>query len=151
MRSVAAGMDTMRPAGCALVVLALWSAPAANAAGPGAEAITRILTSAPGWVVFIETTPERQPGERATRAGYRFFLRGSEVVGRTTAMAEGFNCEFKARVRDDGVDLHPRSRACNDRYGDDAPYTALQYDPADARFPFKRLDVPQKWWLSPQP
>jgi hypothetical protein len=76
--------------------------------------------------------------------------RGTEVVGRTTALAEGFNCEFKVRVRDDGVDLHPRSRACNDRYADDAPYTKFEFDPADAIYPFKRLNVPQKWWLSPR-
>jgi len=125
--------------------------PVALAAAPGTEAITRMLVGASGWVVFIETTPELVPGERATRAGYRFFARDGEVVGRTTAMAEGFNCEFKVRVRPDGVDLHPRSRACNERYGDDAPYTSFDYDPADARFPFKRVNVPQKWWLSPRP
>lgn len=119
-------------------------------AAPGTETVKEILTRASGWVVFIETTTELTPGERATRAGYRFDLRGGEVVGRTTALAEGFNCEFKVRVRDDGVDLHPRSRACNDRYADDAPYTSLDYDPADAKFPFKRLGVPQKWWLSPR-
>ena len=121
------------------------------AAAPGAEAIKELLTRDGGWVVFIETTPHLQPSERATRAGYRFERRGNEVVGRTTAMAEGFNCEFKVRVRDDGVDLHPRSRACNDRYGDDAPYTRFVYDPSDTTYPFKRLDVPQKWWLSPRP
>lgn len=133
-----------------LVLLASLAASATGRAEPsGVEAITRILTDAPGWVVFIETTPDLKPGERATRAGYRFFLRDGQVIGRTTALAEGFNCEFKVRVRNNGVDLHPRSRACNDRYTDDAPYTQLEYDPADTRFPFKRLNVPQKWWLSP--
>lgn len=141
----------MRFASSFVLAVSLACPAALGASPPGAEAITRILTGAPGWVVFIETTPAQTPGERATRAGYRFFLRDGEVVGRTTAMAEGFNCEFKVRVRDDGVDLHPRSRACNDRYTDDAPYTRFEYDPADARFPFKRLNVPQKWWLSPQP
>jgi hypothetical protein len=120
------------------------------AAAPGAEAITEILTSSLGWTVFIDTTPELKPTDRATKAGYQFLRRGTEVVGRTTALAEGFNCEFKVRVRGDGIDLHPRSRACNDRYGDDAPYTLLDFDPADAVYPFKRLNVPQKWWLSPQ-
>jgi hypothetical protein len=120
------------------------------AAGPGVQAITEMLTSTPGWAVFIETTPELKPTDRATKAGYQFLRRGTEVVGRTTALAEGFNCEFKVRVRDDGVDLHPRSRACNDRYADDAPYTSLAFDPADSTYPFKRLNVPQKWWLSPR-
>lgn len=131
---------------CLLSVLAAGS----WAAQPGAEAITQILTASPGWAVFIETTPELKPTDRATKAGYQFSRRGTEVVGRTTAMAEGFNCEFKVRVKDDGIELHPRSRACNDRYGDDAPYTRLDFDAADATYPFKRLNVPQKWWLSPQ-
>jgi len=122
----------------------------AHAAPTGADAIADVLVSTPGWTVFVETTPQLRPGERATRAGYEFFRRGDQVVGRTTAMAEGFNCEFKVRVRDGGVELHPKSRACNDRYGDDAPYTHLEYDPGDATFPFKRLSVPQKWWLSPR-
>lgn len=134
--------------------LALWAlsllADAGHAAAPGAESIAQLLTSASGWTVFIETTPDARPSDRATRAGYAFFRRGPDVVGRTTALAEGFNCEFKVRVRDDGVDLHPRSRACSDRYGDDAPYTRLVFDPADSTYPLKRVDVPQKWWLSPQ-
>ena len=123
----------------------------AAAAGPGKEAIAERLTGTPGWVVYIDTTPELQPTDRATRAGYQFFRRGAEVVGRTTALAEGFNCEFKVHVRDSGVDLHPKSRACNERYGDDAPYTQLEFDPADSAYPFKRLNVPQKWWLAPKP
>lgn len=139
----------MRSAALLVLVVSLAAPATAWAGPPGAGAITRILTDAPGWAVFIETTPDLRPGERATRAGYRFFLRDGEVFGRTTAMAEGFNCEFKVRVRSNGVDLHPRSRACNDRYTDDAPYTQFEYDPADTRFPFKRLGVPQKWWLSP--
>lgn len=125
-------------------------AEAAYAAGPGAESVAQTLTSVPGWTVFIETTPDAKPSDRATRAGYAFFRRGQEVVGRTTALADGFNCEFKVRIRDDGVDLHPRSRACSDRYGDDAPYTRLELDATDSVYPFKRLNVPQKWWLSPQ-
>lgn len=134
-----------------IALVTLIVAPAMAVAAPaGVEAITRILTAVPGWAVFIETTHEVAPGERATRAGYQFFMRDGEVFGRTTALAEGFNCEFKVRVRENGVDLHPRSRACNDRYPDDAPYTRLEYDPADTRFPFKRLNVPQKWWLSPR-
>ncbi len=112
--------------------------------------MTRVLTSPPGWAMFVDTTPELKPTDRASRFSFQFFERGGEVVGRTTGMAEGFNCEFKVRVRHDGVDLHPRSRGCNDRYGDDAPWTMLQYDSADAVFPFKRLNVPQKFWLSPQ-
>ena len=129
---------------------ALLSAAEARAAGPGAEALTEILTSTAGWAAFIETTPELKPTDRATKAGYQFFRRGTDLIGRTTALAEGFNCEFKVRVRDSGIDLHPRSRACNDRYGDDAPYTMLEFDPTDAVYPFKRLNVPQKWWLSPR-
>ena len=120
------------------------------AAAQGVDAITKILTNTPGWIVFIDTTPEARPTDRATRAGYEFFRRGEDVVGRTTALAEGFNCEFAVRIRENGVDLHPRSRACNDRYGDDAPYTMLEFDPTDNTYPFKRLSVPQKWWLSPR-
>lgn len=134
------------PALCALLAAPV----GALAKGPSAEAVAEVLVAAPGWTVFIETTPEMRPTERATKAGYQFFRRGDQVVGRTTALADGFNCEFKVRVREGGVDLHPKSRACNDRYGDDAPYTSFDYDPADATFPFKRLSVPQKWWLSPR-
>ena len=130
--------------------LALLAGPCAVAGTPASEAITDLLVRPQGWVVFIETTPQLQPTERATRAGYQFFRRHGEIVGRTTALAEGFNCEFKVRVRDDGVDLHPKSRACNDRYGEDAPYTMFAFDPGDSTYPFKRLDVPQKWWMSPR-
>ena len=140
----------MRPATALSAALALLAATCAGAAPPASETIAQILVRPQGWWVYIETTPQRQPSERATKAGYQFFRRGAEVVGRTTAMAEGFNCEFKVRVREGGVDLHPRSRACNDRYTDDAPYTSFDHDPADPKYPFKRLNVPQKWWLSPQ-
>jgi hypothetical protein len=51
---------------CALSTLAAETL----AAGPGVEAITDILTSAPGWTVFIDTTPELKPTDRATKAGY---------------------------------------------------------------------------------
>lgn len=115
------------------------------------EAVADMLVRPQGWFVFIETTPEAKPTDRATRAGYLFFRRDGDVVGRTTALAEGFNCEFKVRLRNNGVDLHPKSRACNERYGDDAPYTMLEFDPADAAYPFKRLNVPQKWWMAPRP
>lgn len=133
-------------AGAVLAALAL---PAAGATP--AEAITDVLVRPQGWVVYIDTTPALTPTEQATRIGYLFFRRNGEVVGRTTAMAEGFNCEFKVRVTAEGVDLHPKSRACNDRYGDDAPHTRLTFDPADSTFPFKRTNVPQKWWMSPRP
>lgn len=115
-----------------------------------AETLTDVLVRPQGWIVFIETTPETKPTDRAAKVGYQFFRRDGVVVGRTTALAEGFNCEFKVRIRASGVDLHPKSRACSDRYGDDAPYTMLEFDPADSAFPFKRLDVPQKWWLAPR-
>lgn len=73
-----------------LAIGATGTSPAAAEAG--ADAIRQILTGAPGWAVHIEVAPNLTPGERATRAGYQFFLRGNEVVGRTTALAEGFNC-----------------------------------------------------------
>ena len=140
----------MRSVVAIVLVGSIASIASAAAPAPGVEAITRVLTAAPGWAAFIETTQDLTPSERATRAGYRFFVRDGEVLGRTTAMAEGFNCEFKVRVRENGVELHPRSRACNERYTDDAPWTHLHYDPADTQYPFKRLNVPQKWWLSPR-
>jgi hypothetical protein len=138
-------------ASLALTVLAALLALGARAGAGTAEALTDLLVRPQGWSAFIETTPELRPTDRATKAGYQFFRRDGEVIGRTTGLAEGFNCEFKVRVRPQGVELHPKSRACNDRYGDDAPYTKLDFDPADRTFPFKRLDAPQKWWLSPRP
>jgi hypothetical protein len=140
---------TVHPCGLLLSAALLGLSCGPAGAGERAQHIADLLTRTPGWTVFIEWTPALQPGERADRAGYQFFRRGDEVVGRTTALAEGFNCEFKVRVTDRGVELHARSRACNERYGDDAPYTVFDFDPEDRLYPFKRLNVPQKWWLSP--
>jgi hypothetical protein len=64
-------------------------------------------------------------------------------------MAAGYNCEFTVRLRDDGFDFSAKARGCGG-YTDDMSFTSVQYDAGDSAYPFKRLNVPQKWWFSPQ-
>jgi hypothetical protein len=94
-------------ASLALTVLAALLALGARAGAGTAEALTDLLVRPQGWSAFIETTPELRPTDRATKAGYQFFRRDGEVIGRTTGLAEGFNCEFKVRVRPQGSNSIP--------------------------------------------
>lgn len=118
---------------------------ASEGSSPGREAIIEILTKPKGWYVFIEHGGGAQPSARAGAQRYEFFRRGSEVVGRTTHLAPGFNGEFEVIVRDNGFDFQ---RCC--RYPPSTPKTSVDYDPNDKTYPFKRMNMPQKWWFSPQ-
>ena len=138
----------------ALILLSTFCLPALQAlaserSAPGREAIGTILTEAKGWAILIETTESLTPGDRANTKSVEFFRRGSDVVGRTTSMAPGYNCEFTVRLREDGFDFSAKARGCAG-YTDDMPFTSVQYDAADSAYPFKRLNVPQKWWFSPK-
>jgi hypothetical protein len=119
---------------------------ASELSSPGREAIIEILTTSKGWSVFVEHGGGEQPSNRAFRGRYEFFRRGSEVVGRTTHLAPGFNGEFEVIVRDNGFDFQ---RCCG--YPPSTPKTSVDYDPNDKTYSFKRANVPQKWWFSPEP
>jgi len=120
-------------------------ASAADNTGPGRETIAEILTRAKAWHVFIEHGGGEQPSSRAGVQRWEFFRRGDEVVGRTVHMAPGYNGEFEVTVRDNGFDF---ARCC--RYPPGTPMSSVDYDPKDAKYPFKRTTTPQKWWLSPE-
>lgn len=111
---------------------------------PGKEAIQRMLTSVPVWNVYQETTPEQRPGERAHHRRYRFFVRDGRLMGEFVGRAPGHECLEPVTLRDDGFNF----KLCPYR---DQPETEIDFDPADARFPFKRVRTPTKWWFGPDP
>jgi hypothetical protein len=125
------------------------AAVAAAQSAPGEEAIKDILTGSSGWSVFAEFTQANTPTANATRLAWRFYREGRLLKGRTTNMAEGYNCDFDVVVRDDRLEFSTRARWCSDVT--DPVMTALVYDPADKAYPFKNLSTPLKWWLAPQP
>lgn len=108
-----------------------------------------ILTSNKGWIVYAEFTQGTTPTEKATRLGWRFLQDGHVVKGRTTGMAEEYNCDFDIVVRDDGFEFSTRARWC--AAGTVTVMTPLTYDATDKTYPFKNLSTPLKWWLAPKP
>lgn len=137
-------MRTLRMVSAACL-FATTLANASDSASPGREAIAEIMTRAKAWHVFIEHGGGEQPSNRAGVQRWEFFRRGTDVVGRTTHMAAGFNGEFEVIVRDNGFDFQ---RCC--LYPSGTPKTSVDYDPTDAKYPFKRTTTPQKWWFSPE-
>lgn len=114
----------------------------------GQEAMANIMTGGKGWEVLIELTTETKPSDRATKLGFEFVRRGSEVVGRTTNLLAGANCEFRVVLRDDGFDFQA-PRGCSGA-NENEPLTSVEYDAKDEKYPFKRLTAPMKWWLTPK-
>jgi hypothetical protein len=117
---------------------------AAEKSAPGQQAIKEILAGAKRWTLLFEFTPGNFPSDRASATELEFFWRGPELVGRTTKMG-AFNCEFKLRIRDDGFDFQ--------RCGgfSETSMAVADYYPEDKTYPFKRLNSPQKIWLTPKP
>jgi len=131
-----------------LLTLCLFTIPMAGASdpsSPGREAIIEMLTKPKAWSVYIEHAGGEKPSNHAGVQHWKFFRRGSEVVGRTMQLASGYNGELKVIVRDDGFDFE---RCC--MYPPNYPMTSVYFDPSDKTYPFKRSNTPQKWWLSPE-
>ena len=129
----------------ALFLLLVSTSSAFDSSPTGAEAIRELLTRVKEWTVLRELTPASTPTDGAGVEGFEFFLRGGELVGRTTHMADGYNCEFVVIVRDNGFDF---SRCGGYSI---AELRSVDYDAGDTKYPFKRLDAPVKVWLTPKP
>jgi hypothetical protein len=117
---------------------------AAEKSAPGQQTIKEILAGAKRWTLLFEFTPDNLPGDRVSTTELEFFWRGPELVGRTTKMG-AFNCELKLKIRDDGFEFQ--------RCGGftETSMAVTDYYPDDRTYPFKRLNSPQKIWLTPKP
>ena len=112
----------------------------ANEHNPGKDVIQRVLLEQRHWTLIFEIGPALEPSPAATKVGHSFYLRDGRLIGEWSGRPAGYECAYEVKLRDDGFAL----LQCG-RY--DKVYTELQYDPRDARYPFKRISTPSKWWL----
>lgn len=120
-----------------------------NERAPGQEAIQRMLLEQSEWTLINETGTESQPSAAAQSFPHAFYLRDGRLMGRWAGRPTPYDCPYEVKLRDDGFAFfycrtpdQPRSGPAT------APYWIdLEYDPRDARCPFKRLTAPSKWWL----
>ena len=126
-----------------VVTLALALCGAAASAtdrAPGKQTIQRVLIGQQ-WTLVFEITPELVPGATATRTPHRFFMRDDRLMGQWSDRPKGFECVYEVKLRDDGFGFMQCGGYANQ------PYTEMEYDPGDRRYPFKRVSAPSKWWL----
>ncbi len=131
---------TMR-AGLALAaVLSLYGALASpTESAPGKEAIQRMLLEQREWMLIYQIGPAMEPSATATKFPKAFYLREGRLMGEWAGRPAGYECPYEVPLRDDGFGF----KIC----GYDQPFSFLEYDPGDARYPFKRVNTPTKWWL----
>lgn len=137
-----AKLDTSTPIRSAcLLYFGLLAVPAhGDVNSPGKETVQRILLEQSQWVLRYEITSEQTPGPNASNNRYEFFLRDGTLMGRFPLRPPEFECARPVTLRDDGFNF----TLCGYR---DQPETEVDYDPNDAKFPFKRLRTPSKWWF----
>src|SRR5574341_534211 len=122
-----------------LLLLYVASSPGDERA-PGRATIHRLLAEQQHWTLIFETVRALEPTAAATRFPYVFHMRDGRLIGEWGERPAEYSCPFEIELRDDGFAF----KHCGPY---DQPLTHLQYDPRDARYPFKRVDTPSKWWM----
>jgi hypothetical protein len=103
--------------------------------------IKKLLTSKQTWTMYLEYTDQSTPTEQANKFVWEYFERDGKLFTRRRGLAFG-GCDSELLVRADGFGF----RWCDPQLSGCGP--SLQYDPNDAKYPFKSLE-PRKVWLQP--
>lgn len=124
-----------------MIALFLLAFPAAAADGAAQSAMTSLLAGHKRWVIQSEYTDALQPSDRAQKLNFEFYERDGRLKGRW--IVEFGGCEFDVALRADGF-----SFPWCPPYGGEP---SLDYDAADARYPFKSRSNPRKLWMTAAP
>ncbi len=129
-------------AGLLSAAILLLSSALASATGraPGKEAIQKVLLEQREWILIYQIGPAMEPSATATKFPMAFYLREGRLIGEWAGRPAGYECPYEVQLRDDGFGF----KLCGPY---DQPFSFLEYDPGDTRYPFKRLSTPSKWWL----
>jgi hypothetical protein len=122
-----------------LVTFALTSA--SNSETADERKIKDLLTSKQSWTMYLEYTDRSLPSEQANKFVWEYFERDGRLFTRRRGLAFG-GCDSEVTVRQDGFSF----RWCDPQLSGSGP--SLQFDPNDAKHPFKSLE-PRKVWLQP--
>lgn len=121
----------------------------ANEQAPGKDAIQRMLLDYREWTLLNETGSESQPTAAAQKFPHAFYLQDGRLIGKWAGRPAPYDCPYEVKLRDDGFAFF-FCRAADQARSDAASavyHIDLEYDPRDARYPFKRIRTPSKWWL----
>jgi hypothetical protein len=133
----------------AIILLLLSTLAWGNERTPGKEAIQRILLDQRHWTLINETGPGSQPSAAAQSFAHAFYLRDGRLMGEWAGRPPPYDCPYEVKLRDDGFAFFYCRVADQPRTGPSSAvyYIELQYEFGDARYPFKRISAPSKWWL----